>query len=537
MPFEKLPQAGDVVSQQTLFLKHSEYKSRIDYWRFFRDSDELTGGYAAVTKAFRYSGGNADIPTVSESYLLPHEKEDSYDFNRRVASARPPHFVSEGIEGIVGVLTHRPASRVLPDKVVEWMGRVNREGASWAHLVSANVLPQLERYGVTYTLAKPPSVYAGTEAEAQQIRDAQGLPKVEIVCVSPEALEWWEVDSAGLLVTARYVEEVTELIYDGIWPTEEDTIRRHWFLTKLGWWYVDEPTSGAIKGDFEIKESGYWLGAGKEMKHFPLSQWALKDKRGPTEAASFAQLAYYRKESELSNLETATCFPMTWIPIKMKDENPEEVVKGPNIVGTFDSEGKHTPLILQPDSAPFDHYQEKRLPAIADDCLGPYGRRRASGQDDSGRALQHLELQAQNIWRQHAEFCGESELRALRPVAEFLGDEITEEHKCSWPTDFGALSDEIKAKMLQDFSESMEPGPLYKEKAVRAWASVAMPELTDDDHDEAIEAMQKEAEERRAKEDAFESESHDAEMMLAEAKAKQPFNAGQKPSKMPPQAG
>jgi hypothetical protein len=530
MPFNDIPKPGELVPYDAIYLKHAEYEARIDFWKFFRDSDELTGGYAAVTKAFSTAAGNGDIPSVLESYLIPHEKEDAYDFKRRVAAARPPHFVSEGIEGIVGVLTHRPASRVLPDKVTEWMGRVTREGASWNHLVSANVLPQLERYGVTYTLAKPPNVYAGTEAEAQALRDAQGLPKVEVVLVSPEALEWWETDEVGLLASARYVEDVTKIVYDGIWPTEEESLRRHWYLTRLGWWYVDEPLEG--KDRLEVVESGYWLGPGKPMRHHPLSQWSLKDCRGPTESAAFAQVAYFRKESELSNLETATCFPMTWIPIKMKDENPEEIVKGPNIVGVFSDESKHVPLILQPDSGPFTHYQEKRLPAIADDCLAPYGRRRASGGDDSGRALQHIELQAQNIWRQHSEFCGESELRALRPVAEFLGEEITEEHRCQWPTDFGALSDEIKAKMLMDFAESAEPGPLYKEKAVRAWAGVAMPELTDADHDEAIEAMQKDMEERKKKEEEMMAEMDDYQDGMPKPKANG-FNAGAKPSKMP----
>jgi hypothetical protein len=123
-----LPEVGNTIPQNTINLEHPEYIARKYLWEFFRHSDELTGGYKPSVETFT---AVTAVPSFDETYLIPHIRETDQDFKRRVAAAKPPRFVREGIESITGVLTEQPPNRdAYPEPLKEWSSRVNADGDS-----------------------------------------------------------------------------------------------------------------------------------------------------------------------------------------------------------------------------------------------------------------------------------------------------------------------------------------------------------------------------------------------------------------------
>jgi hypothetical protein len=321
--------------------------------------------------------------------------------------------------------------------------------------------------------------------------------------VNPENLPWWSVDELGQLEIVRYTEEIDNPDLQDGYPVLNETYTRHWWLTLEGWWYADDDQKGTDEA----------------LKNFPVQKWALKDEIAPTEAASLAQLMYYRKDSELHIVEVNSAFPQTWIPVTAGDEDPEETVKGGHIVAGWDptEASGAKPMILETTGVSLTHLVEKRLPELEEAALSPYGRQREVGGNDSGVALAHIQETAKNVFRQHAKAGSQSEYRGLQPVAELLGEELSEDAKVAWPRKFGTLSDTSQAEMLVSFKE-MQPGPLFEEHILREMAEVTLSDLTPDQMDEAIEAWQTDQEEQKQREQEQEDSMFGLEAELNRAK-------------------
>lgn len=521
-----IPELGSPVPRTALELQHEDYKARISDWEFFRHSDELTGGYSGSVQDYTSS---TSIPTFNTSYLVPHEKEDGDEFARRVALATPPRYVQEGITSIVGVLTEQEPNRnEYPDGISEWMSRVNIRGDSLQQVIASEIAPLVERYGLMYTLSARPEFGGDTEGEQKEALEAAGVPEVLLHLISPEAVQWWVEDDTGRFEIVRYVETVTEFVYDGAYVVDEKDVERHWYITDEGWWYVDDPKETTTSGTNPLKVDGvgYWEGPGQQMTHFPLVRWQLKDQRAPTEVASFAQLAYYRAESELKKIEEASAFSMLWVPVETSDANPTEVVKGPDPVGGFPSEGSHTPLLLEPSGVSFTHFVEHRLPELEEAALSPYGRSREVGGNDSGVALAHIQETAVNIYRTHAKAFSSSEFAMLLPTAELLGDEMPQDAKAEWPTDFGTLSDQKQMESLQMMLDA-DPGEEYEAYIISKMGQVTLSELTDKQRQEADEAYKKRQEEAKVEESEMRDlEVEEKQFAMAQPAAMNPAVAG-----------
>ncbi len=505
MPIEILPQ-GAKIPAQAFQLKRPEYTAMLPFWQFWRHSHELTGGYEANTQTYTTATEGATDYSFDETYLVPHEKEDSTDFSRRVAQATPPRFVQEGISYITGVLTQQAPNRdSYPEKIETWMSRVNAEGQTWQQWIAAEVVPMVERYQHVYTLHTRPDIAGESAGEQTAAREAAGLPEVVCSIIIPENLPWWETDDAGRLVAVRYTESTVMLKEESGFPVREEAYTLHWWLTLEGWMNAVETAGGTGLSTGVVLESGFWNGPGKPMQTLPVVKWELNGPC-PTETASLAQLKFFRIESILTHLEYATCFPMTWIPVESSDENPAETVKGPDIVGGYPADGQHEPLLLEPRGTSIQHLVEKRLPQLETDSLTPYGRQREVGGNDSGVALAHIKETSMNIHRDHAMAFGGAEFDALQPVAELLGEELDDDARVEWPQDFGALDDLKQTEVLTAFLEA-EPGPVYEQKAVDALARVALPRLSESEYEEgnkAFEEQQKEAKEQAAENDDLE---------------------------------
>jgi hypothetical protein len=530
-----IPEIGSEVPRKALEHQSQEFKDRIDQWEFFRHSDELTGGYAASVETYTES---TDAPTFTESYLIPHEKEDDEEFAKRVAKAVPPRFVQEGITSIVGVLTQQAPNRSeYPDEITDWMEQVTPDGLTWHQWINMYPGPLVQRYGLCYGMYRRPSIGGATLGEQEALISEAGLPKVLAQVINPEALEWWETDDTGVLQIVRYVEPLLQDVYESGYVVDTKDVTRHWFVTHEGWWYVDDAQGDSTGANqLIVGDAGHWIGPGQPLENFPITKWHLKDDRGPTEPASYAQLAYYRAESELMKIEESSAFSMTWVPIEASDQNPTETVKGPDTVGGFPSEGKHVPMMLEPSGVSFEHFVNNRLPALEAAALSPYGRNREVGQNDSGVALAHIQETAVNIYRQHAKSFAASEFAALQPIAELLGTEMPIDARAEWPRQFGTLSDSKQMENLKEFLDS-EPGEVYERHIMSAMADASLPDLTQREKEEAqksYEDQQKKAEEERL---AFESEMDDQifdegeESPIGKPAAMNPKQAGGGPTK------
>jgi hypothetical protein len=510
-----VPEKGSLVPPETLELEHPGYTARKNAWEFFRHSDELTGGYVASTQI--YTGPDTS-PSFKETYLIPHVKEaDPEVFARRVAAARPPRFVREGIESITGVLTQQEPNRDnYPTKLKEWTSGVNAKKATLQQWIAAELWPLVERYGLCYSLARRPEISGANLKEQEDAIKAAGLPEVLLLVITPENLPWWSVDDIGRFEIVRYTEQKTEPVMDKGYPIDEDEFTRHWWITHEGWWYCDDKRKSNTT-PLSVEDAGYWNTDRSPMTNFPLVKWALKDEIGPTETAAYAQLMYFRKDSELHIVEVGAAFPMTWVPTTAGSDDPEETVKGVDQVGGWDPEntGGARPMILETTGVSLTHFIEKRLPELEADASAPYGINDTVGGNDSGVALAHIEAKSTTIYTAHAQSGGESEFAALQPVAEFLGEELTDENRAEWNMNFGTLSDSSMAEILTAFKDA-EPGLLFEEWILKKFASM-IGGMTADQVDKALEVWKSEREEMQEREQEKEDALFDSESELRRA--------------------
>jgi hypothetical protein len=254
-------------------------------------------------------------------------------------------------------------------------------------------------------------------------------------------------------------------------------------------------------------------------------------------------LAYFRKDSELDNVERNAAFPQTWVPSGAGDEDPEQTVKGPHAVAGWDPEnmGGAKPMILETSGVSLTHLAEKRLPELEEAALAPYGRQREVGGNDSGVALAHIQESSKRLFQQHAKHGGQSEFAALQVVAELLGEELTDEQRAPWPKKFGVLSDASQGEMLTSFVE-LEPGDEFIKHALKKYAEILF-ELTPEELDVAIDSWEeaKKEQEQREKEQeealfGQEGELRRAQTEKTDAEAemvKKPFAANPKSAKGP----
>jgi hypothetical protein len=166
----------------------------------------------------------------------------------------------------------------------------------------------------------------------------------------------------------------------------------------------------------------------------------------------------------------------------------------------------------------FTHFVEHRLPELEEAALSPYGRSREVGGNDSGVALAHIQETAVNIYRTHAKAFSSSEFAMLLPTAELLGDEMPQDAKAEWPTDFGTLSDQKQMESLQMFMDT-DPGEEYEAYIISKMGQVTLSELTDKQRQEADEAYKKRQEEAKVEE----SEMRDLEVEEKQFGMQQPL--------------
>ncbi len=495
-----LPKKGSLVPPESITLEHAEFKAKKKDWKFFRESDELTGGYEASTQTYT---GPGSVPTFKETYLIPHVKEANVEqFSRRVAAARPPRFVKEGIESIVGVLTQQEPNRdKYPEKLLEWTAGVTAHGATLQEWIAFDLWPMVERYGLCYSYARRPSVAGANLAAQEKAIDDAGLPEVLLHIITPENLPWWSVDELGQFEIIRYTEEKTQhRITDG-YAVKDEAFTRHWWLTLKGWWYTDELKQAVEPSDdtqLKVEAVGTWNPDGSAMKNFLVAKWGLPDDIGPTETAAYAQLMYFRKESELGLVEDNSAFAMIWVPETGGDANPEETIKGPHSIGSWDPTEGGTPMILETTGVSLAHFIDKRLPQLESDASAPYGiNDSVAGANDSGVALAHIEKKANSIYVDHAHAGSLSEFAAMQPVAELLGEVLEEDDRAEWSTNFGTLSDASMSEILTAFA-ALEPGDVFTEEILKAFATMLPHGITAERLEEALTSW-KEAKEEQEK--------------------------------------
>jgi hypothetical protein len=273
------------VPPSSITLEHEDFTKNKDNWELYRHSAELTGGYKASTQTYT---GPDSAPRFDETYLIPHAKEADYnDFARRVAAARPPRFVREGIESITGILTKEEPNRDnYPDKLSTWTTGVDAKGSTLQQWIAKYMWPLVERYGLCYSFARRPTIDGANLADQEKrIKDA-GLPEVLLLIITPENMPWWSVDELGRFEIVRYTEQKVDSKTEEGYAVEDREYTRHWWITHEGWWYADEKDydEQALK----VEAVGTWNKGGAPMDNFPIVKWGLKDDIGPTATASLA---------------------------------------------------------------------------------------------------------------------------------------------------------------------------------------------------------------------------------------------------------
>jgi hypothetical protein len=491
-----IPSIGTPVPIDLLQVRHPDWSKWIDRWKFFRDSHELTGPYGAVLTEYY---GPSDAFNTIPSYLIPHEKESTREYQRRVREARCPRFVQQGISHLIGVLSQRSARRdKYPAAVRDWLNWVDTKGATWDLFVQNHVLPMMLRYGVCYVFPHRPALDVETEAQ----REASGLPRVVLDVISPEALVMWETDDYDRLTWARYYEEISLPAGPMGERSDRATVRRYWTIDAEGWWAVDYVAEDAEilevgtkqVAHLRVCEAGRWDGqqvpeAGADIAPAgeplflaaPIAAVQYEGWRSPTETAALAQLEYYRVASELRKLESSTAFSMVWYPCLGTPDDPAEIVKGPDQVGTFPADSKQPPMMLSPDSGPFEHLS-KRLADLKIESLLPYGIMGTDGVS-SGIALAQVEHASSHQYRVASRALSQGEYAVMELVAPLLGEEMDPQSRAEWPTEFGALS---STKQIADLVEgsALTTDPEVKIELACKMVDLVLPDITDDRRNE-----------------------------------------------------
>jgi hypothetical protein len=540
-----IPKPGTVVKQEAISSQadHPEFRQRSQWYRFLRESHEMSGGYAPVLDTHRYA---ADPTTLLTSYIIPHEREDITQYQTRVRAAKPPQFVAEGIAITAGVLSYQAPRRSGHTPVLEeWLRWCTVDGQDWRSVVSTAVVPMLERYGWTGVLLTPPPVSGQTEAQVRAAREQAELPALLASVVTPEAIRAWGTDSLGRLEWVRYVEVV--YLAGGPLDGGGQRVRRHWWITKQGWWYVDDlrgsadvemlspqrddpqkidasashqgdqardayaSPSGKTEQKLIVGGAGKWKPDGSPLSRLPLVVWELTNRVSPSHACALAQLDYYRTESELRNLELQTAFSQVWVPMMSDNTDPTQFVRGGASIGSFPMDARHVPLMLSPDPGPFEHFM-KRLQDLRNDAYGAWGLRQDLSGGSTGLALSLIQERSTNLYRQHAEALTQGDVRTMSVAAEMLGEELSDDFTAEYPTDFSSLTATAIVENVTLFL-AMDPGEEYEVRAKQEAARAVLPQMTEQEHSDAEESLRQ----RIADKEAEAQEMRDLEIAASEA--------------------
>lgn len=485
-------ETGSAFPRKAIELQHQTYKDNIDEYIFFRHSHELTGGYKANNQTFQQYQDIPDIPELS--YLVPHAREDSRDFSRRVLMSSPPGLIRIGISKLIGVLTQQEPDRTkYPDKLKDWMDAVDVKKRPYRLFVTSEILPLMIRYGFVFVFPHRRKSQGPTAANANN--------PIVLDIVNPENVAAWSCDDVGNFEWLRITEEITNDIE--IDSEKQDTTKLHWYLTKLGWFCVSEKSEGVINSsEYPVIDHGYWKNKKAPLDYVPIAIWELNGHNSPLKSAAYSQVKYFRLESAMTELEEETAFSQPWIP---SHDSPQEVskqIKGTHSFGTFDPESKHTPMILSPDPGPFDHYM-KRLDSVRDETLQPFGVR-STTRASSGIGLAHEQEDAVNLYRDFAKACSLGEFQTMQIVADLMGIKLDLSQRVSWNTEFSMLSKTEQMDNLDRF-KGLAPGQGYEREIIKQAGMINLSGMSASDHDAAIKEWDKE---QSALEDEY-AEAHD----------------------------
>lgn len=228
---------------------------------------------------------------------------------------------------------------------------------------------------------------------------------------------------------------------------------------------------------YVVGESGTW----DIIDYVPVIEWKIQ--QCPTHTAALSMRDYYNRSSELRKLEKSTCFSMTWVPVQNNLEDKSDLVKGPDIVGEFPAESRHTPLILSPDPAPLSHMAEQCRQS-QDECLASYSIAVVANAN-SALQLSFLEGSSSKMLAAMSLSCQEAEGETMQVVADLLGTPRTAESPI-WPTTFSTLE---STRQLQDITTllSLDPPTKIKSAAKKKAVSIVMVDMTRTDVDAAFE--------------------------------------------------
>lgn len=484
-----VPKIDTPWERAALELLHPDFEADAGTLEFYRHSHKMTGGFAQDVRDFSTEGPAA---IDGSTYLIPNEKEnpEGLSFIRRASRASPADFCRKGIAHTMGALMQTPPDRsAYPDQIKDFLDNVTPKGATFDLFLARELGPLMIRYAYVFLLPHRNRIAGETQGQS----DALGQ-RMFLSLVTPEALQMWEERDDGTFEWVRYVEPYQLPVSPE--GTETEEIKRHWYLTREGYWAVDY-IEGDESGDkTKVVESGYWLGQNVLLEHFPLVEWSLEDRLGPMNAGAPAQLEYVRTESEMIHLEGSCAFPQTWVPEGggSDDKNPPPV-KGHDIIGTFDDQSKHKPMILSPDSGPFDHFRE-RLPQIADKALEPFGLQYSIKAGASGVALAHDQSTRVNLMRNFAKALAVGEFETMRAVSEQMRIEFPEEARSTWPDEFGTLSTTIQMENLETTKALGPIGKPLEKRIIMKAVDVNFPGLSEEEKkeiEEGIEEAQNEA--------------------------------------------
>jgi hypothetical protein len=447
---------------QALATKHPDYTANLSKWKLCREADELSGGFAPVLTTYQ----PGQVPVGGDSYLIPHEREAAEDYSRRCAAARAPRFVPLGISSMVGSLTAGEVIRSnYPPKLTAWLDSCTPDITSFRTYLATRVLPLLERYGTLYLYAHTPAVEARSE---QDLIDAS-IPAVVIDVLSPENVTAWQYDDLGDLIWVKWEEAINYL------PSPDSTMAksttRHHYANRWGYWSVDEIALESDDQSSTVIESGYWQ-TNSGLGYVPVIKWVINPHA--TYAAALTSQEYFRVESDMRHLESSTSFSQLWVPSDQSLESVKQVVRGPNVVGKFSPESRLAPMMLTPDSGPFDHFAA-RLVALESDALACYGLQ--SGKASSGVALAHLEQIGGAQLRAHAQACESGEFATLSVVADLLGETLERDMRAKWPQEFGTLTSTLQLTDAQRLMD-MKPGDAIEAAVIEKCLTIVLPGLT-----------------------------------------------------------
>ena len=434
--------APEKISRDLIKKEHPLYSEQYRALRFGRESYEGSGGYAPWLDDVVVNDRQPDdqqsgtlAPGDSRrTYLFRHPREKK-KFERRVMMAYLTNIIKRAVRMILGFLTKKqPIYDEYPAPVKDWMSTVNSSGDTWEQYKRQSILPPLAYYGFI------PVIFFRLKTDAKTAYQ-QIVAGGDLQCdvINPENIVDWKLAPNGEYV---WLKTKVEVDLTGPEDTKQRLAYRYTWYAQDGWFAVNDDDGKQAELPVLPGDSGEW-----PTGIMPIITWRI---RGGSliEDAAPAQRELYNISSLIQEQERETTFSMLAAPGNGPDQSGGVVIGAVDNVFWYPEEARHRPDWMAPPPQVLIHLMAKRA-VLIEEILESMGLDFADGGGTTGVAFQFKMSKIVRMLQDLANSLSVAESRSLGIVAVEHGEELDDEVRCVWPSEFDAKDQEKELDALE----------------------------------------------------------------------------------------